>query len=151
MPTNVGILTFMSMINFVLGWVEHGKRFYNLGSNLGQQQYSLPKIKLIIGHPKTSSKQIIMFLPDLQKKRACLIDVLRVLKRTASVEKINTSFALTLSGDVFIMIIRVREPTIVGILTFVSMINVVLGWVERGKGFITSGFVWVNKSIVSRK
>ena len=42
-------------------------------------------------------------------------------------------------------------PTIVGILTFASMINVVLGWVERGKGFITSGFVWVNKSIVSRK
>ena len=49
------------------------------------------------------------------------------------------------------MIIRVKEPTIVGILTFVSMINVVLGWVERGKGFITPGFVWVNKSIVSRK
>ena len=63
MPTNVGILTFMSMINFVLGWVERGKGFYNLGSCLGQQQYSLPKIKLIIGHPKTSSK-----LPYLQKK-----------------------------------------------------------------------------------
>ena len=65
--------------------------------------------------------------------------------------KKNTSLALTLPGDVFIMIIRVQEPTIVGILTFVSMINVVLGWVERGKGFITSGYVWVNKSIVSRK
>ena len=65
--------------------------------------------------------------------------------------KINTSLALTLPGDVFIMITKVKEPTIVGILTFVSMINVVLGWVERGKGFITSGFVWVNKSIVSRK
>ena len=63
MPTNVGILTFMSMINFVLGWGERGKGFYNLGSCLGQQQYSLPKIILIIGHPKTSSK-----LPDLQKK-----------------------------------------------------------------------------------
>ena len=56
-----------------------------------------------------------------------------------------------LPGDVFVMIIRVKMPTIVGILTFVSMIDVVLGWVERGKGFITSGFVWVNKSIVSRK
>ena len=42
--------------------------FYHLGSCLGQQQYSFPKIKLIIGHPKTSLKQIIMFLPDLQKK-----------------------------------------------------------------------------------
>ena len=53
---------------FMLGWVERGKGFYHLGSCLGQQQYSFPKIKLIIGHPKTSLKQIIMFLPDLQKK-----------------------------------------------------------------------------------
>ena len=87
MPTNVGILTFMSMINFVLRWVERGKGFYNLGSCLGQQQYSLPEIKLIIGHPKTSSKQIIMFFARPLEKRVCLIDVLRVLKRTASVEK----------------------------------------------------------------
>ena len=65
--------------------------------------------------------------------------------------KINTSLALKLPVDVFVMIIRVKMPTIVGILRFVSMINVVLGWVERGKGFITSGFVWVNKSIVSQK
>ena len=54
MPTTVGILTFKSMINFVLVWVERGKGFYHLGSCLGQQQYSLPKLKLIIGHPKTS-------------------------------------------------------------------------------------------------
>ena len=52
----------------MLGWVERDKGFYHLGSCLGQQQYSFPKIKLIIGHPKTSLKQIIMFLPDLQKK-----------------------------------------------------------------------------------
>ena len=77
----------MSMINFVLGWVEHGKGFYHLGSWLGQQQYSLPKIKLFIGHHKMSSKQIIMFLARPPEKRACLIDVLWVLKRTVSVEK----------------------------------------------------------------
>ena len=71
----------------MLGWVERGKGFYHLGSCFGQQQYSFPKIKLIIGHPKTSLKQIIMFLPDLQKKRACMIDALWVLKRTVSVEK----------------------------------------------------------------
>ena len=30
MSTIVGILTFMSRINFMLIWVEHGKKFYNL-------------------------------------------------------------------------------------------------------------------------
>ena len=53
----------------MLGWAERGKGFYHLGSCLGQQQYSLPKIKLIIGHPKTSSKQIIMiFIRPPEKK-----------------------------------------------------------------------------------
>ena len=61
MPTIVGILTFMCMINFVLGWVERGKGFYNLRPCLGQQKYSLPEIKIIIGHLKTPSKQIIIF------------------------------------------------------------------------------------------
>ena len=31
MPTIVGILTFMSKIYFVLSWVEHEKKLYNLG------------------------------------------------------------------------------------------------------------------------
>ena len=30
MPTIVGILTFMSRINFVLGWVEHEKSFIGM-------------------------------------------------------------------------------------------------------------------------
>ena len=34
MPTIVGILKFMSMINFVLSWVEHKKKFYNLGTRI---------------------------------------------------------------------------------------------------------------------
>ena len=46
--------------------------------------------------------------------------------------------ALSLS-DVFIMLINVKMPTIVGILTFMSRINFVLSWVEHGKSFITSG------------
>ena len=87
MPTIVGILTFMCMINFVLGWVERGKGFYNLRPCLCRQKYSLPKIKIIIGHPKTPSKQIIMFFARPPEKRACLLDVLWVLKRTVSVEK----------------------------------------------------------------
>ena len=30
MPTIVGILTFMSRLNFVLSWFEHEKKFYKL-------------------------------------------------------------------------------------------------------------------------
>ena len=30
MPTIVGILTFMSRINFMLSWVEYKKKFHNL-------------------------------------------------------------------------------------------------------------------------
>ena len=67
MPTIVGILTFMSMINFGLGWVEPGKGFITSGHVLGQQNYRLPKIKIIIGHPKTSSKQILMFCQTSRK------------------------------------------------------------------------------------
>ena len=47
------------------------------------------------------------------------------------------------------MLINVKMPAIVGILTFMSMIDFVLSWVEHGKGFITSGLSWVNKSIES--
>ena len=46
--------------------------------------------------------------------------------------------ALSLSDVVFIMLINVKMPTIVGILTFMSRINFVLSRVEHGKSFITS-------------
>ena len=42
MPTIVGILTFMSIINFVLTEVEHEKKkFYNVGARLTQLQKGL--------------------------------------------------------------------------------------------------------------
>ena len=47
--------------------------------------------------------------------------------------------ALSLSDVVFIMLINIKIPTIVGILTFISRINFVLSWVEHGKSFITLG------------
>ena len=46
--------------------------------------------------------------------------------------------ALSLSDAVFIMLIYVKMPTSVGILTFMSRINFVLSWVVHGKRFITS-------------
>ena len=47
--------------------------------------------------------------------------------------------ALSLSDDVFILLIHVKMPTIVGILTFLSRINFALSCVEQGKGLIASG------------
>ena len=41
--------------------------------------------------------------------------------------------AFSLSDAVFIMLINVKMPTIVGILTFISKINFVLGWVDHEK------------------
>ena len=53
----------------------------------------------------------------------------------------STSYILQLqySDVVFIMLINIKMPTIVGILTFMSRINFVLSCVEHGKSFITSG------------
>ena len=45
--------------------------------------------------------------------------------------------ALSLSDAVFIMLMNVKMPTIVGILTFTTGINFVLSWIEHGKSFMT--------------
>ena len=47
--------------------------------------------------------------------------------------------ALELSDVVFILPINVKMPTIVGILTFMSMINFMPNLLEHGKSFINSG------------
>ena len=47
--------------------------------------------------------------------------------------------ALSLSEVVFIMLINVKMPTVVCILTFMSMIHFMLSWVEHEKSFSTSG------------
>ena len=47
--------------------------------------------------------------------------------------------ALSFSDVVFIMLINVKMPTTVGILTFMSRINFVLSCVEHEKSFITLG------------
>ena len=46
--------------------------------------------------------------------------------------------SLSLSYIVFIMLINVKMPTIVCILTFMNRINFVLSWDELEKSFITS-------------
>ena len=53
--------------------------------------------------------------------------------------QIKKFLALSLSDIVFIMLINVKMPTIVGILTFMSRINFVLSRVEYENSFITLG------------
>ena len=49
------------------------------------------------------------------------------------------SLAFCLSDVVFILLINVKMPTIVDILTFMSTINFVLSGIEHEKSCITSG------------
>ena len=55
------------------------------------------------------------------------------------IDKINTFLAFKLSNDVFIMLINVKIPTIVGILTFISMTHFMLSRAEHENSFIISG------------
>ena len=50
-----------------------------------------------------------------------------------------TFFTFNLLEVEFIMLINVKMPTIVGILTFMSMINFVLSRVKHEQSFITAG------------
>ena len=47
--------------------------------------------------------------------------------------------ALSLSDVVFFMLINIKMPKNVGIVTFMSRLNFMLTWVEHRKSFITSG------------
>ena len=51
----------------------------------------------------------------------------------------NKYLAFNHSDVVFIMLINVKIPTVVGILTLMSRIKFVLSSIEHGKSFITSG------------
>ena len=54
-------------------------------------------------------------------------------------KKTKTLLAFKLSDVVFIMLRNVKMPNIVGILTFISMINFMLSGVEHETSFITLG------------
>ena len=64
----------------------------------------------------------------------------QMLIKTIMLKNKDFSCFQTLTVDVvFIMLINVKMPTIVGILTFMSRINFMLSRVEHEKSFITSG------------
>ena len=57
--------------------------------------------------------------------------------------QIKKFLSLSLSDVVLIMLINVKMPLIVGILTYWSRINCLLSWVENENSFITSGLgIW---------
>ena len=57
----------------------------------------------------------------------------------SKIPTIKKCLALSLLDVVYIMLINVKMPTIVGILTFMSKINFVFSLVEHEKRFINSG------------
>ena len=59
--------------------------------------------------------------------------------------------ALSLSDVGFIMLINVKMPTIVGILTFMSRINFMLSRVEHEKSCITSRTDWLSGDVICIK
>ena len=63
----------------------------------------------------------------------------QLILKTKMLKKIKTFIAFKLSDVVLIMLIKVKMPTIVDILTFMSMINFRLSSVEHEKSFITLG------------
>ena len=58
---------------------------------------------------------------------------------TKMLKKFLKNLAVKLPDIVFIMLIIVKMPTMVGILKFISIINFMLSLVEHEKSFITSG------------
>ena len=81
-----------------------------------------------------------LVLVQPRKTRPCLTErLLMGRKKSNQTNKTDKFLALNFSDAVFILLINVKMPTIVGILTFMSRINFVLSWVEHEKCFITSG------------
>ena len=62
-----------------------------------------------------------------------------LIKTNTHYRQMKKFLAIFLSDVVFIMLINVKMPTIVGILTFISRINFVLSRVEHEKKNITLG------------
>ena len=96
----------------------------------------LPYIKMIF----LFSQAKPMFRPEVIKLFSCSTQLSTKFEQLIKT-KIPTNKEVTCfkSHNVFIMLINVKMPTIVGILTFMSRINFVLSRVEHEKSFITLG------------
>ena len=83
---------------------------------------------------------VIVAFPGLEfiKRFSCPTQLSTTFQLFIKNWKIMTFLAFKLSDVIFIMLINFKMPTIVGILTYMSMINFMLSWVEHEKSFITS-------------
>ena len=80
--------------------------------------------------------------PDIKNLFSCSTQ-LRAKFQLLIKTKIQTTeeVSFSLSDVVFIMLINVKMPTIVGTLTFISRINFMLNWVEHGKVLKPQGLI----------
>ena len=62
-----------------------------------------------------------------------------ILIKTKTLNNDISCFKTKLLGVVFILLINVKMPIVVGILTFMSRINIIFRWVEHENSFITCG------------
>ena len=85
----------------------------------------------------------ILFLtwPEVLKLFSCSTQLITKFQQLIKLKyrQMKKFLALGLSDVVFIMLINVKMPTIVGILIFMCRISFVLSCVEHGKSFIISG------------
>ena len=97
MPTIVGILTFMGVINFMLSCTEHDNSF----------------ITLLPDHSK----------PGPEVTKHLLMDTIFTTHKSKMMNNKDSS-CFEFSDVVFILLINVKTPTIVGILILMSKIHV---------------------------
>ena len=119
-PSKTQISLSIPTVWSVFEWCSMGSQ----GSNISSGR----RLRLWLDCVKCSGPEVIkLFLCSIQ-----VSIIFRLLIKTETLKKRVVSHAFKLSYDIFIMLINVKMPTIVGILTFMSRINFVLSWVEYG-------------------
>ena len=139
MPTIIGILTFISMINTTSERLKARNflicRYFSFNEQLkfrAQLSWALKKF-YNLGAWSWGYKT---FTYSTEHGLWTTHKILKIVKN-------NYFFALLLSVLVFIMVIHVKMPVLVGILILTSMITFILSFVEHEKSCITSMPVFV--------
>ena len=128
MPTIVGILTFMGMINFMLSWVEHKKSFYYLGARCFCEEADFSLTPNLDYFTPTLWFWLQLFhkshLKSMIKLQTFLLEcnftpIFKILVRT--LEEVHIFSGIT--GNNFQIVLCFPSPTIVDILIFINLIQ----------------------------